>query len=73
MSDVATITPRAKQTGRHFWGDPVRFQYKTERTCLLCGIVKVTRHEPDALPWLEFYRGLEKIDCEKTPKCEVAS
>lgn len=55
---------------RHRWADPVRFPYKTERTCMICGIVKVTRHEPDKYPWNEFYRGVDRIECERTPECE---
>lgn len=68
MSDVAILTPKSK-VGRHSWGEPVRYQFKTERCCLLCGTVKVTRHEPDRHPWLEFWRGLERIKCESTPPC----
>lgn len=69
MNDVATIAPKTK-AGRHSWADPVRFEHKTERLCVLCGIVKVTRHEPGVQPWLEFFRGLDRIECERTPACE---
>lgn len=55
---------------RHSWGDPVRFAHKTERECVnLCGIVKVTRHEGDR-HWIEFWRGLDRIEGAKTPACE---
>ena len=55
---------------RHTWGEPVSFQYKTERTCSICDIVKVTRHEPGVQPWLEFYRDGVKIESERTPECD---
>jgi hypothetical protein len=63
-------------TQRHSWGFPHRFEHKTERQCLNCRIVKVTRHEPDGTRekyWTEFYRGLDKIECAGTPACEVIS
>lgn len=71
--DVTTINAPLGKPGRHHWGEPVRFEYKTERTCTLCDLVKVTRHEPGQHPWLEFYRGLERIDCDRTPPCEAAA
>lgn len=55
---------------RHSWGLARRFLRKTERQCLQCRIVKVTRHENDCC-WTEFYSGLDKIECERTPACEV--
>lgn len=60
---------------RHRWGDRnVISPNKTERDCLNeCGIVKVTRHEFEggrAQHWVEFWRGLERIDCKGTPVCE---
>lgn len=59
---------------RHRWGARTVFQFKTERECLRgCGIVKVTRHEPGQLPWQEFWRGLDKIECEGTPPCEAVA
>ncbi len=72
MTAIATITPKLNKVNRHSWAEPIRFPYKTERTCVLCGLTKVTRHEPGELPWLEFFRGLEKIECDRTPVCEVA-
>lgn len=67
MTDIVSITkPR-----RHSWDEPVRFAYKTERTCNRCHICKVTRHEPGQQPWIEFYRGLDKLSVDKTPECEM--
>jgi len=58
-----------KSGQKHRWSEPVRFERKSERTCLNgCGIVKVTRHEGD-LHWAEFWRGLDKIDDVRTPPC----
>lgn len=41
---------------RHEWGAPVRFEFKTERQCCRCGIVKVTRRGGDGSFWTEFWR-----------------
>lgn len=55
---------------RHRWGKPMRFQYKTERECLRCGMVKVTRHQTYENVWNEFWRnGEEKIEGKGTPVC----
>ena len=53
---------------RHKWGDPNRLLYKTERVCLRCDLIKVTRHEPTAT-WIEWWRDGERITCERTPAC----
>jgi hypothetical protein len=53
---------------RHSWGAETRFLFKTERQCVKCGIVKVTKHEPSRC-WTEFYRGLDKIESRNTPAC----
>lgn len=58
---------------RHRWGEKTVFPHKSERPCLDCGIVKVTRHEWEGgrdQHWTEFYRGLDRIQCERTPTCE---
>ena len=57
-------------TQRHSWSDPERFPYKTERACNHCGLVKVTRHEPEI--WTEFWRDGEQVRTEggHTPACE---
>lgn len=66
----ATITPIGKAP-RHRWGDASYFQYKTERACTVCNVVKVTRHEPGEHPWLEFWRDGERIPGDLTPPCKV--
>jgi hypothetical protein len=60
-------------TNRHRWGEPHRFPHKTERVCLKCGMVKVTRHEsegPRDIHFQEFWRDLDQIACDGTPPCE---
>jgi hypothetical protein len=61
---------------RHRWADKVVISpNKSERECRNgCGIVKVSRHEypagnPFGVHWPEFWRGLDKIECEGTPPC----
>jgi hypothetical protein len=58
---------------RHQWGKPQRYLHKTERVCIKCGLVKVTRHEaegPRDLHWMEYWRGLDQIKSHTTPACE---
>ena len=56
----------------HKWSGPKRTVHRTERTCLRCGLVKVTRHEPDVLPWVEYERsGIVVRDGNRTPRCEA--
>lgn len=55
---------------RHSWSPPYRTQYRTERVCMNCGMVKVTRHEPGALPWQEFiHKGRRVESGGGTPEC----
>ncbi len=58
---------------RHKWGSPFREPYRTERHCQHCAIVKVTRHEPGQLPWIEFERGgLRMVTMAgRVPPCEA--
>jgi hypothetical protein len=62
----------ATAVSRHTWGSPFREPYRTERHCQQCGVVKVTRHEPGQLPWLEFERdGLRMVTMAgRVPPCE---
>ncbi len=51
---------------------------KSERQCLDCGLVKVSRHEYGAgsihgTHWTEFWRGLDRIECKGTPACEFSA
>jgi hypothetical protein len=61
---------------RHKWGEPVRPDlHNTFRTCSKCGLVKITRHEPDNFPvehWIEWELDGQKIDSKFTPPCEEA-
>jgi hypothetical protein len=52
MVAVLQISPR-----KHEWGDPERlgeYAERTERICVLCGLVKITIHPPRGLPWREW-------------------
>ena len=51
-------------SARHRWGEPARFEHKTERECSRCEMVKVTRHEVEAgsdVCWTEFWRDCELV------------
>jgi hypothetical protein len=56
---------------KHRWGEKtIVSPYKSERECLNgCGIVKVTRHEHTS-HWIEYWRGLDRIEVIRTPACE---
>lgn len=61
----------------HRWGKKLVVNAnKTERECVNgCGIIKVTRHEVEGgrdLHWVEFWRGLDRIEGQRTPVCEPA-
>jgi hypothetical protein len=58
---------------RHRWGDPVRSFERTNRECLNgCGIFRVTRHDGDGRPWVEFWRDESRVDIDgKTPPCDA--
>lgn len=60
---------------KHRWNDPVRPDLNnTFRSCSKCGLIKITRHEPDNRPmhWVEFERDGSKIAADRTPICEAA-
>lgn len=60
---------------KHRWGDPIRPDLNnTLRTCSKCGLVRVTRHEPDNDPrhWIEFEREGHRVEATRTPVCELA-
>lgn len=57
--------------GKHRWGEPVQFPYKTERACIHCPIVKVTHHQNQGAQdyyWNEYWRDGEKITGSR-PAC----
>lgn len=59
----------------HRWSNPLRPDLNdTLRTCGKCGLVKISRHEPDNQPqhWTEFEMEGRKIPAVKTPICEAA-
>ncbi len=58
-----------KLDSRHAWSEKtVVSAYKSERQCKKCALVKATRHEQNT-HWVEYWRGLDKIDVIRTPKC----
>ena len=60
---------------KHRWNDPIRPDMNnTYRSCSKCGLIKITRHEPDNRPphWIEFEIEGRKISADKTPVCEAA-
>lgn len=61
-----------KISTRHKWGDRVPFQFKTERQCARCELVRVTRHDdPNGRPWIEWWRDSEQIRSDVTPLCDA--
>ena len=55
---------------RHRWSEPDRRTYETARTCLICGLEKITRHEPGQQVWAEFRaEGVTAIGYSRTPPC----
>ena len=59
---------------RHRWGAKTLVTpNKSECECLNgCGIVKVSRRESEGgrgVYWTEFWRGLDRIECDGTPPC----
>jgi hypothetical protein len=56
----------------HRWADAIRYDpHSTTRTCVRCGMLKITRHEPGNFPphWVEFERDGFKIGGASTPVC----
>lgn len=60
---------------KHRWAKPVSPDLNnTFRTCIKCGLIRITRHEPDNWPphWTEFERdGAKVVSTKPTPKCEA--
>lgn len=62
-----------KLARRHCWGEKVVvLPYKSERQCKNCDLVKATRHEHNS-HWVEYWRGLDKVDVIRVPACEAVS
>jgi len=60
-------------SARHRWSDPYRTEHETNRSCIKCGLIRVTRHEPGHLPWSEWWRDGLKVEATATPACEAAT
>lgn len=73
--DVAKLPAR-----RHKWADPVNIHRdtshsgcdETERPCALCGLVKITVHQPVGYPYRAFRSkgGIRFPDPGYTPVCD---
>ena len=64
------------KTRKHRWGDGVPISAlgrndQTERTCIHCGMLKITVHSPQGLPWREWRHSKSpaQFACEHTPPC----
>jgi hypothetical protein len=60
---------------KHRWSDRLEDGANTtRRTCQRCGMLKITRHEPDNWPphWVEFEFEGRRVPAVKTPVCEAA-
>jgi hypothetical protein len=57
---------------RHSWGDPARTEFRTERVCRRCDMLKVTVHEGQ-FPWVEFHRDGKQVEADRTPPCDARS
>lgn len=68
---------RESAVSKHHWADKVVVSpNKSERECLACGIVKASRREFEGgrdIYWVEFWRGLDRVECHGTPPCEPAA
>lgn len=73
---MANVVPFISKTiaARHRWGQPSRpSELRTERACVNCAIVRVTRHE-GARHWVEFCNDAGMVitdgSARTTPACE---
>jgi hypothetical protein len=63
----------APRRQRHLWSPAYRKPLRTDRVCFKCEIVRVTRHEPGVLPWVEFEVKGVRVDTKgRTPECRRA-
>ena len=56
---------------KHRWSEPSReTELETTRTCLTCGMLRVTHHEGAGFPWTEWLdQDGAKIYAIRTPEC----
>jgi hypothetical protein len=55
---------------RHKWGERQPLQYRTERHCLRCGMVRATIHQSiHEQPWDEWWLDGAQIKSEQRPPC----
>jgi hypothetical protein len=80
-SNVARLPP-PKTIAPHLFGgplsvkpDPARDRHQqTERSCAVCGLVKVTVHHPDGRAWREWRLKdcVDQYEDDRTPQCLTA-
>ncbi len=70
---VSVLPTIAFAPRKHQWGESARvgeYADRTERTCVLCGLVKITVHPPRGFPWREWRTRAGKIwQGTATPPC----
>lgn len=77
VSDVSKLPAAEPSARRHRWGEGVlvgEYLDRTERTCVHCGLVKITVHPPQGWPWREWRtREGKRWEGENTPPCLEAA
>lgn len=74
---VTQLSDRDRRPPNHRWGPrmlvndgTVHGCEQSERTCLRCGLVRVTVHPPQGLPWREWRpEGGPQMQFTNTPPC----
>lgn len=60
---------------RHKWAKKIEISaHKSERQCIRCEMVKVSRKEFEGgrdVYWSEYWRDLDRIECDATPPCDA--
>lgn len=83
QDDNVAYLPPPKAPPQHQWGAATRLPLdtclkrheQTERTCAVCGLIRVTVHHPDGRAWREWrLAGTDRqFEDERTPVCMVAA
>lgn len=62
----------AASVRNHSWGEPERYQFKTELICDRCRLVQVRHYQFEGarpVRWTEYWRDGVKIAVNKRPTC----
>jgi hypothetical protein len=78
---ILTYAQPANAANRHRWGPVEKLTLETphghridqtERTCLTCGLVKITVHPPHGYAWREWRMpGQVQVQVDGTPPCRM--